>query len=78
MKSLTRTLTALFLIASLTSPAFAATHVIAELGNAPLLGQLDSTASLQANIISEDSCRFSALWHSASLPAGATATLPAQ
>lgn len=50
MKSLTRTIIALLLIASLTTPAFAATHVIAELGNAPLLGRLDSTQSLRANV----------------------------
>ncbi|HEY8314941.1 MAG TPA: hypothetical protein VIG51_12340 [Candidatus Baltobacteraceae bacterium] len=50
MKSLFRSLVALLLVTSLTSPAIAATHVIAELGNAPLLGQLDSASSLQTNV----------------------------
>jgi hypothetical protein len=50
MGRFTRTPASLLLIASLASPARATTHQVAQLGNAPLLGQLDSTATLRANV----------------------------
>lgn len=43
-------LLALVLCAALPLPALAQTHVIAELGSAPLIGQVSSTAQLQSDV----------------------------
>lgn len=47
---LSRYFTAPLLALALTAPALADPHVIAELGSAPLIGQIDSTQSLQNDV----------------------------
>lgn len=49
MKRLVRTLCALVLTLAVPLPALAQTHVIAELGTAPLIGQISSTGELQSD-----------------------------
>lgn len=53
MKRLVRTLSALVLMLAIPLPAFAQTHVIAELGTAPLIGQISSTDELQSDFSRE-------------------------
>lgn len=50
---LARLVTALLLSAALPVPAFAQPHVIAELGTAPLIGQIASTPALQSDVRSQ-------------------------
>ncbi len=50
MIKLFRSILALLLATSISAPALASTHVIAELGTAPLLGQVESTPDLQTDV----------------------------
>ncbi|MFN2450580.1 MAG: hypothetical protein ABR508_12460 [Candidatus Baltobacteraceae bacterium] len=50
MKRLARILTSLVLMLAMPVPSIAQTHVIAELGTAPLIGQIASTPQLQADV----------------------------
>ncbi|HET7814373.1 MAG TPA: hypothetical protein VFL13_08350 [Candidatus Baltobacteraceae bacterium] len=67
MKHLVRTLCALVLTLAIPLPAIAQTHVIAELGTAPLIGQISSTGELQT-----DFSREQALFRSAGSKLGLT------
>ncbi len=62
-----RIMFAVLLSAALPLPAFAQPHVIAELGSAPLLGQITSTPQLQADV-----SRQRALFENAGLKLGLT------
>lgn len=53
MKRLVRTICALVLTLAVPLPALAQTHVIAELGTAPLIGQISSTGELQSDFSRE-------------------------
>ena len=50
MKRLARITASMVLMIALPLPGFAQTHVIAELGTAPLIGQIASTSALQADV----------------------------
>lgn len=54
MKRIVRTLLALVLAAAIPAPSFAQTHVIAELGTAPLIGQISTTNQLQADVTGQE------------------------
>jgi len=52
---LSRYIFAPLLVLALSAPALGQPHVIAELGTAPLIGQIDSTQSLQADVARNES-----------------------
>lgn len=72
-----RSLVALLLAAAIPAPAFARTHVIAELGTAPLIGQIDSTQQLQTDAV-RNAHLFNAAGHRLGLTPSEYAQMQAQ